>query len=243
MEPFFGPLSNIYSYKWNFSKRKVIYIGKASKPRCFKNLKHLPCRYRGQKKSWMDSDLFEEWVREQDRKFECENQKILLIVDNCPAHPQIGGLKAIEMCFLPPSTTSIRQPMDQEVIRSLKAKYRSRMIQQIIKAIDAKKSIPKVNVLDAMKMLTICWENVTEETVKKCFAKSHISPQDQTSAQYDLDDPFIELRNDLEKLKSLGVDEYLEEVSPEEFASFDDTVAATEPVLSPTSQSLQWYVK
>ena len=93
------------------------------------------------------------------------------------------------------------------------------MIQQIIKAIDAKKSIPKVNVLDAMKMLTICWENVTEETVKKCFAKSHISPQDQTSAQDDLDDPLIELRNDLEKLKSLGVDEYPEEVSPEAFAS------------------------
>ena len=183
----------------------------------------------------MDSDLFEEWVREQDRKFECENRKILLIVDNCLAHPQIGGLKAIDMCFLPPNTTSITQPMDQGVIRSLKAKYRSRMIQQIIKAIDAKKSIPKVNVLDAMKMLTICWENVTEETVKKCFAKSHISPQDQTSAQDDLDDPFIELRNDLEKLKSLGVDEYPEEVSPEEFASFDDTVAATEPVLSDES--------
>ena len=109
------------------------------------------------------------------------------------------------------------------------------MIQQIIKAIDAKKSIPKVNVLDAMKMLTICWENVTEETVKKCFAKSHISPQDQTSAQDDLDDPFTELRNDLEKLKSLGVDEYPEEVAPEEFASFDDTVAATEPVLSDES--------
>ena len=86
-----------------------------------------------------------------------------------------------------------------------------------------------------MKMLTICWENVTEETVKKCFAKSHISPQDQTSAQDDLDDPFIELRNDLEKLKSLGVDEYPEQVSPEEFASFDDTVAATEPVLSDES--------
>ena len=33
-------------------------------------------------------------------------------------------------------------------------------------------------------------------------------------------------------MKSLGVDEYPEEVSPEQFASFDDTVAATEPVLS-----------
>ena len=74
-------------------------------------------------------------------------------MDNCPAHPEIGGLKAIELCFLPPNTTSITQPMDQGVIRSLKAKYWSRITQQIIKAIDAKKSIPKVNELDGMKML------------------------------------------------------------------------------------------
>ena len=109
------------------------------------------------------------------------------------------------------------------------------MIQQIFKAIDVNKSIPKVNVLDAMKMFTVCWEGVTEETVKKCFAKSHISAQDQTSAQDDLHDPFIGLRSDLEKLKSLGVDEYPEEVSPKEFASFDDTVAETEPMLSDDS--------
>ena len=52
------------------------------------------------------------------------------------------------------------------------------MTQQIIKTIDANKSIPKVNVLDAMKMLTVCWEDVTEEIVKKCFAKSRISAED-----------------------------------------------------------------
>ena len=39
------------------------------------------------------------------------------------------------------------------------------MAQKIIQAIDANKSIPKVNVLDAMKMMTIYWEDVTEETV------------------------------------------------------------------------------
>ena len=65
------------------------------------------------------------------------------------------------------------------------------MTQQIIKTIDANKPIPKVNVLDAMKMLTVCSEGVTEETVKKCFAKSHISVEDQTSAQNDLHDLFI----------------------------------------------------
>ena len=108
--------------------------------------------YRGQKKSWMDSDLFEEWVRELDRKFEQQNRKVVLIIDNCPAHPAIGGLKAIQLCFLPPNTTAFTQPMDQEVIRSSKAKYRSRLIKPIIKVIDSNKDIPKINVLDAMKL-------------------------------------------------------------------------------------------
>ena len=74
---------------------------------------NLPCRYRAQKKSWMDSSLFEEWVREQDRKFERQGRKIALIVDNCPAHPQIANLKAIHLVFLPPHSTSKTQPMDQ----------------------------------------------------------------------------------------------------------------------------------
>ena len=180
----------------------------------------------------MDSDLFENWVREQDNNFEGQNRKVLLIVDNCPAHPEIGGLKAIELRFLPPNTTSITQPMVQGVFRSLKAKYRSRMIQHIIKAIDANKYISKVNIFDAMKMLTVCWENVTEETVKKCFAKSRISAKDQANAENDLDDPFIELRSNMAKLKSFGVDEIHEELTPKESVYFDDTVAATEPISS-----------
>ena len=90
-------------------------------------------------------------------------------MDNCHAHPEIGGLKAIELCFLPPDTTSITQSMDQEVIRSLKAKHRSQMTQQIIKAIDASKPIPKVNVLDAMKMLTVCSEDVNQRNNEKMF--------------------------------------------------------------------------
>ena len=183
----------------------------------------------------MYSDLFEDWVCEQDNKFEGQHRKVLLIVDNCPAHPEIGGLKTIELCFLSPNTTSITQPLHQGVIRSLKAKYRSRMIQQIIKAIDINKSIPKVNILDAMKRLTIWWEDVTEETIKKCFAKCRISSKDQVNAQNYLDDPFIQLKSNMENLKSLGVNEIPEELTPEKFSNFEDTVAATEPILSDES--------
>ena len=50
-------------------KLPVFINSKENKPRCFRNLKHLPCCHR-EKKSAMDSDLFEDWVREQDNKFE-----------------------------------------------------------------------------------------------------------------------------------------------------------------------------
>ena len=80
-------------------KLPMFVIGKSQKPRCFKNLKQLPCRYRGQKKSWMDSTLFEEWVRELDEKMEKDNRRIAVIIDNCTAHPEIGGLKTIDIFF------------------------------------------------------------------------------------------------------------------------------------------------
>ena len=81
------------------------------------------------------------------------------------------------------------------------------MVQQIIKAIDANQSIPKLNILDFTKMFTICSEDVTEETVKNFFINSRISPEDQANAENVLDDQIIKLRINMEKLKSLGVDE------------------------------------
>ena len=80
-------------------KLPMFVIGKSVKPRCFTGVINLPCRYRAQKKSWMDSSSFEECVREQDRKFERQGRKIALIVDNSPAHQQIANLKAIHLVF------------------------------------------------------------------------------------------------------------------------------------------------
>ena len=57
-------------------KIPTFVIGKSNKPRCFKGIKSTPCQYRAQKKNWMDSELFEEWAREQDRKFALEVRKV-----------------------------------------------------------------------------------------------------------------------------------------------------------------------
>ena len=56
-------------------KLPMFVIGKSVKPRCFTGMINLPCRC-AQKKSCMDSSLFEELAREQDRKFERQGRKI-----------------------------------------------------------------------------------------------------------------------------------------------------------------------
>ena len=145
-------------------------IGKSKKNRCFRHIKHLPCRYRSLKKSSMGSILFEEWVRhELDRRFTKEGRKIVLLADNCPAHPSIDNLVSTELIFLPPNTTSKLQAMDQGIIQSLKAHYKMMSIKKLIEAIKKKKPLPEFSILDAMQMLDLAWGKVTTKTVVSCF--------------------------------------------------------------------------
>ncbi|XP_037791253.1 tigger transposable element-derived protein 4-like [Penaeus monodon] len=108
-------------------KLLMFVIGKSKSPRWFKNINHLPTQYTLQKESWMSSEIFEERVRKVDRKFRVDGRKIALIIDNCPAHPTLSNLTSVQLVFLSPNTTSILQPMDQGVIRSLKAYYRGKV--------------------------------------------------------------------------------------------------------------------
>ena len=134
----------------------LFVIGKSKKRQCLKYIKHLPCLYCSQKKSWMDSILFKEWVREVDRRFIKEGQKIVLLVDNCPVHLSIDNLVSAKLIFLP-NTTSKLQPMDQGVIRSLKAHYKTMSIKKLIEAIEKKKPLPEFSILDAMQMFDVAW--------------------------------------------------------------------------------------
>ncbi len=209
-------------------KLPIFVIGKAAKPRCFAGIRNLPCRYRGQKKSWMDGLLFEDWVREIDRKFEADKRKVVLIVDNCPAHPQIGDLKAINLVFLPPNTTSHTQPMDQGVIHSLKAKYRHLVVQKYITSLELKEGIPKISILNAMDMLVSAWSMVAEETVVNCFKKSGISSSSKQQALDEEDDPFRHLVADLQKLQGISQELVPEVVTAEMYANIDADAQTTD---------------
>ena len=212
----------------NGYKLPVFVTGKSQKPRCFKNIKKLPCYYRGQKKSWMDLTLFEEWVRQLDNQFEKENQEIALIIDNCTAYPEIGGLKAIDLFFLPPNTTLVLQPMDQGVIRSLKVRYRTKVVQKMIEVIDGNKSLPNISVLNAVKILVKSQDEVTDKTVQNCFKKAgfcEIEEDDSVS-----DDPFAALKDIVTQL--INLDKTFEDVTVKDVAYFDDMLVSTQEPLS-----------
>ena len=89
--------------------------------------------------------------------------------------------------------------MDQSVIRSLNAKYRRKIIKQLIRAVDMKKKLPQTSILDAMLLLQSAWSEVSELTIKNCFRKRGISEKSTKQAINKEDDPFKDLTADLEE--------------------------------------------
>ena len=148
----------------------------------------------------MDSVLFEEWVRDVNKKFQAEGRKVALIIDNCPAHPIIENLSHVKLVFLPPNTTSVSQPMDQGVIRCLKAHYRKRLVKLILRSLDSNKPLPKVSLLTALQLLVSAWNKVSQITIVNCFKKAKISEKDQTIAINNEDGPLKEINENLKEL-------------------------------------------
>ena len=70
-------------------KLPMLVIGKAEKP----------FQYRPQRKSYMESEIFSDYVRKHDIKFHAEGRKVALIIDNSLPNPNVDNLKAIELVF------------------------------------------------------------------------------------------------------------------------------------------------
>lgn len=177
-------------------------IGKYAKPRCFKNINmnSLDCEYRANKRAWMTGLLFEEYVRWLDEQM--HGRKILLVVDNCPAHSNnIQGLQNIELFFLPPNMTSKIQPCDAGIIRAFKMYYRKRFYRKILEGYELDISSPeKINVLDAINLAVSAWRNVQQEAIANCFRHCKIRSANPTGSS-DLND--VNCGEDIRELENL----------------------------------------
>lgn len=149
-------------------KLTPLLIGKFAKPRCFKNLKTLPMTYRSNRKAWMTSDLFNEWLQSLNEEMSNQKRKILLFIDNCPAHNIQRDFSNIQIEFLPPNSTARLQPIDKGIIQNFKTFYRKEVVKEILECMEDGKAY-KISLFSAMNMAYKAWKNVSKPTIQNCF--------------------------------------------------------------------------
>lgn len=204
-------------------KKKLLVIGKAKQPRCFKHKPQLPVDYYANSRAWMTSSIFEDYLQKWDQQLISRRRKIVLVVDNCPAHPKISTLTNIKLIFLPPNTTSLIQPLDQGIIRSLKCHYRK--IQQLnhLETVESGKPYVVANVYEAIVNIHRAWNLVTSVTIKNCFGFAGFGSG--TADEFSTDDD-IPLSQWLEKFRSTNELPNLP-IEWQEMVGIDDNVITT----------------
>lgn len=190
-------------------KRALFFIGHSEKPRCFKKkrAKELGYYYRWNKKAWMTSLLFQQWVEDFDQDMRKQQRQVLMLLDNAPTH----AVKSLELTnvtvmFLPPNTTSLIQPMDAGIIAAFKKRYRSF---QLGLALDREKSqaqdIYKVDILQAMSWCRDAWTMITPASIKNCWYHTGLLDAvavDEELVEHALIDEFDEILS--ENIKGLS---------------------------------------
>lgn len=167
-------------------KRKPLVIGKFSNPRCFKGFDpNSIVQYKSSTRAWMTSKIFNNWLLSWDMELSKKGNKILLVIDNCPAHRIEIELKSIEILFLPVNSTSKIQPLDQGIINAFKAKLASKKLSDIIEKIESGENLfelyKKITVKNAICYIYLAWQEISSSTIKNCFKHAGWSIQNKNS--------------------------------------------------------------
>ncbi|XP_066150292.1 tigger transposable element-derived protein 4-like [Euwallacea fornicatus] len=216
----------------NGEKEPLLIIGKAARPRAFKNidLNKLPVMWKFNKKAWMTVDIMTEWLRDFDRQMGAQKRQILLFLDNACSHPKEINLKNIKLCFLPPNCTSVCQPLDQGIIKNFKFNYRTLLLKHLLVNIDdansAQDLVKIITLLDAIFYANKAWSEVTRVIIKNCFKNAFHIENPKLEEQYDPEEelPLSLLAEIYKKKVPLGITQE----SFEEFFIMDQNLFVVE---------------
>ncbi|GFV54638.1 tigger transposable element-derived protein 6 [Trichonephila clavipes] len=187
-----------------------LIIGKSAKPRCFKGINSFPIKYRSNKKAWMTTELFNEWLVSLNSDMKREKRHILLFLDNCTVHNNAPPLSNMKLQFFPPNSTSKLQPLDQGIIHNFKTFYRHEVVKSVLDNQENQQHVTTISILTALIMIDKAWRAVTPLTIHNCFKKSGFpSPN------------LVDMDNTLTEFKA---EPSLWEALPEQDLIFDDYV-------------------
>ncbi|XP_051785915.1 tigger transposable element-derived protein 1-like [Erpetoichthys calabaricus] len=171
-------------------KIKPLLVYHSENPRIFKKnnviKSKLPVHWKSNQKAWVTQVIFNEWILETFapavKKFLLEKElplKALLILDNAPSHSKDleeilqENYPFIKVQYLPPNTTSILQPMDQQVIANFKKLYTRALFNKVFEECEfggdnmtvRKFWKEKFDVLMAIRLIQKAWEEVSQRTL------------------------------------------------------------------------------
>ncbi|XP_064106983.1 tigger transposable element-derived protein 1-like [Macrobrachium nipponense] len=160
-------------------------IYKAANPRALmnKNKALLPVFWMHNPKVWVTKVLTEYWFHQsfipQVRQYLANldiNVKVLLIMDKAGGHPLDLYSKGVQLEFLPPTTTSLLQPMDQGIIRAFKALYTRNSLQHLVDAMDHDSKFTlkdywrKFTMATCLSVIDRSLKDMKEETLNACWS-------------------------------------------------------------------------
>ena len=226
---------------------KPIVIWKSKKPRCFKRsnaaLKLEQVSYFADPKSWMQINIMENVLDKLNNKMKAEKRNVLLFLDNAPVHPEglqgkYSNIKVTATAtFLPKNTTSRLQPLDAGIIKNFKVKYRKKLLRHVISRITndlmASDIAKEVDILQAITWLAAAWNEVTEKTIRNCFAKCGILEQTAENDDAELDGEFAELFKELTEM-----DEVENDLTADGYIDFEINVPSCHPPIN--SEMVDW---
>ncbi|XP_031613593.2 tigger transposable element-derived protein 1-like [Oreochromis aureus] len=186
------------------SKVKPLLVCHSENLRAFKQHKILKERlevmWRSNPTAWVTRQFFVEWVNlvfaPAVKKFLEENDlpmNCLLIIDNAPAHPSgleddiLEEFSFIKVLFLPPNTTPLLQPMDQQVISNFKKLYTKHMFKRCSDITESAQLTLRefwknhFDIVAYLKLISLAWREVSRRTLNSAWRKlwpDAVAPRD-----------------------------------------------------------------
>ncbi|XP_023665526.1 histone-lysine N-methyltransferase EHMT2 isoform X7 [Paramormyrops kingsleyae] len=175
-------------------KVKPLLVYHSENPRAFKKCRvqknQLNVMWRSNRKAWVTRILFIEWINEvfgpAVKKYLLEKNlplKVLLVMDNAPAHSPgleddlLEEFEFIKVKFLPPNTTPLLQPMDQQVISNFKKLYTKALFQQCFEVTEGTNLTLRefwknhFHIVNCLKIIDKAWDGVTKRTLNSAWRK------------------------------------------------------------------------
>ncbi len=178
----------------------------------------------------MFGEILTDILTNLNRRLITSNRNILLLMDNAGCHSQelVSKFSNIKIIFFPPNTTSCLQPLDLGIIQTFKAYYRKHFLTFVLSKIDscdrATDVIKSVNVLVALRWVALAWQEVSPETISKCFKKAGVLNYELDVVTLGATDGSVDPFSDIDELQCLIEQTGSESCTAREFITGDDNL-------------------